>query len=660
MGFFYVPPADVQALPIPAAEANAIARDVISDMSDSTYHPVAVSPSMRKGLLCSRVTIWRWNNRDPRRFDVWIGPDGKVVESKDTTITDFANVTAKTRFFGDQPARATPIANGFSLSSPYVEVREGFNQFPRFNYDTIQTIESPNDIIGDGLNYGENPTDSKDNARTPAGEALFGIQRTAEFYAKFLGRNGFDDRGSKMEAFVHAGDHYANAFYAQGLCECLYFGDGNWAPGVGGFALINMTDLEIAGHEWSHSVTANTARLDYFGEAGGLNEATSDIFGKAIAFWAQAGYPETIPTPLSLDSWTIGYNVFYFNGVQKPFRYFYKPSRDWAYYGSVGSADVVNPSAMLDMDPHFASGPLNRWFFICSVGIPTYASHLETSSEWLQEGLNYPIGVQKTVQVWYRALSAKLGPSASYHDAAIAVDRAAGELFGSQSRERAAVNAGMLAVHAIDRQEAHIRPTITAFEPAGPFNPGDSLTIHGGGFNQNTRVSFNEIYSPIDSFNESSLSFTIPNNAISGFLSIQNEMGPSNSIQIDIYGQPAILRFLADPKVTHDGEPLTIDWRTSNGSASLNGVAVVPNGFRVSYPSPRGDSSYTLSVVNPGKLTITQTITVYYRPYDINRDGKIDLLDLLYVAANDPRADMNGDGIVDDSDLNAIIEKLPK
>ena len=36
----------------------------------------------------------------------------------------------------------------------------------------------------------------------------------------------------------------------------------------------------------SHGVTENTANLTYSGESGGLNEATSDIFGTMVEFYA--------------------------------------------------------------------------------------------------------------------------------------------------------------------------------------------------------------------------------------------------------------------------------------------------------------------------------------------------------------------------------------
>ena len=40
-----------------------------------------------------------------------------------------------------------------------------------------------------------------------------------------------------------------------------------------------LTSSTWPAHEMTHGVTSTTAGLNYSGESGGLNEATSDIFG---------------------------------------------------------------------------------------------------------------------------------------------------------------------------------------------------------------------------------------------------------------------------------------------------------------------------------------------------------------------------------------------
>ena len=75
---------------------------------------------------------------------------------------------------------------------------------------------------------------------------------------------------------VHYGNDYVNAFW-DGTQMTYGDGAGNTHP---------LVELDVAGHEMSHGVTEDTAGLNYSGDAGGLNEATSDIFGTAVEFYA--------------------------------------------------------------------------------------------------------------------------------------------------------------------------------------------------------------------------------------------------------------------------------------------------------------------------------------------------------------------------------------
>ena len=113
-----------------------------------------------------------------------------------------------------------------------------------------------------------------------------------------------------------------------------------------------LTSLDVAGHEMSHGVTENTAGLDYTGDAGGLNEATSDIFGTAVEFYANnADRP---------GDYLIGEKIN-INGNGTPLRYMDKPSKDG------GSQDCWSNS-LGSLDPHYSSGPLNHWFYLASEG----------------------------------------------------------------------------------------------------------------------------------------------------------------------------------------------------------------------------------------------------------------------------------------------------
>ena len=46
---------------------------------------------------------------------------------------------------------------------------------------------------------------------------------------------------------------------------------------------------DVAGHEFTHAITSNESRLEYYGESGAINEALSDIFGTAIEKYVNNG-----------------------------------------------------------------------------------------------------------------------------------------------------------------------------------------------------------------------------------------------------------------------------------------------------------------------------------------------------------------------------------
>ena len=119
------------------------------------------------------------------------------------------------------------------------------------------------------------------NRQTAAVDVAYGVAKTWDYYKKTFHRNGIAGNGKGVKSRVHYGNHYDNAFWADG-CFCMTYGDGSGQPAASGA----VTGLDVAGHEMSHGVTSRTAGLYYFGDQGGLNEANSDIFGTMVEFFA--------------------------------------------------------------------------------------------------------------------------------------------------------------------------------------------------------------------------------------------------------------------------------------------------------------------------------------------------------------------------------------
>ena len=105
-------------------------------------------------------------------------------------------------------------------------------------------------------------------------EAYDGLGHTWDFYQDLFGRNSIDDEGLPLNATVHYGQNYDNAFWNG---RQMVFGDGDGQ-------LFNRFTiaLDVIGHELAHGVTEDEAGLVYMFQPGALNEHLSDAFGVMI------------------------------------------------------------------------------------------------------------------------------------------------------------------------------------------------------------------------------------------------------------------------------------------------------------------------------------------------------------------------------------------
>lgn len=98
-----------------------------------------------------------------------------------------------------------------------------------------------------------------------------------------FGRNSLNDAGAPLDATVHYGTDYDNAFWDG---ERMVFGDGDGEVFVGFTA-----STTVIGHELAHGVVQYTANLEYQGQPGALNESIADVFGsdRAVPPGAERG-----------------------------------------------------------------------------------------------------------------------------------------------------------------------------------------------------------------------------------------------------------------------------------------------------------------------------------------------------------------------------------
>ncbi|MFF4186486.1 M4 family metallopeptidase [Streptomyces sp. NPDC001691] len=307
-----------------------------------------------------------------------------------------------THYSGQVSLNSTQSGSSYTLTdSP-----RGGHKTYNLNHGTSGTgslFTQNNDTWGDGTNS---------NAATAGADAAYGAGVTWDFYKNVFGRSGIRGDGVGAYSRVHYGNAYVNAFWDDS-CFCMTYGDGagNNDP---------LTSLDVAGHEMSHGVTAATAGLNYADESGGLNEATSDIMGTSVEFYAN--------NPSDPGDYLIGEKIN-INGDGTPLRYMDKPSKDGgsadSWYSGVGNLDV-----------HYSSGPANHWFYLASEGSGAKVINGVSYDSPTSDGLPVTaIGRDKAQLIWYKALTTKFNSSTDYAGARAGTIAAATELYGANSAE---------------------------------------------------------------------------------------------------------------------------------------------------------------------------------------------------------------------------------
>ncbi|KPI05452.1 M4 family metallopeptidase [Streptomyces mirabilis] len=378
-----------------------------------------------------RKVIWAATGKPTLAYETVIGglqDDGTPNELH--VITDAATGKKLYEYQGIETGTGKTLYSGTvslntTLSGSTYQLTDGTRGGHKTYNKSHTTSSSAGTLFTDADDtWGTGTASSSTTDQTAAADAAYGAQETWDFYKNTFGRSGIKNNGVGAYSRVHYGNAYVNAFWDDS-CFCMTYGDGsgNTHP---------LTSLDVAGHEMSHGVTANTAGLNYSGESGGLNEATSDIFGTGVEFYANnASDP---------GDYLIGEKIN-INGDGTPLRYMDKPSKDG------GSADYWS-SSVGNLDVHYSSGVANHFFYLLSEGSgaktingvsynsPTYNGTAVTG-----------IGRDKALQIWYKALTTYFTSTTNYKSARTGTLSAASALYGSTSAEYKAVAAAWTAVN---------------------------------------------------------------------------------------------------------------------------------------------------------------------------------------------------------------------
>jgi Zn-dependent metalloprotease len=253
-------------------------------------------------------------------------------------------------------------------------------------------------------------------------EAYDGLGHTFDFFWEVFRRSSIDDEGRPLDATVHYGENYNNAFWNS---ERMVFGDGDGE-------LFNRFTiaLDVIGHELAHGVTEDEAQLAYFLQSGALNESMSDVFGSLIK-------QKVLGQTADQADWLVGAGLLA-EGVQG------KALRSMSAPGTAFDDPVLGKDPQPAHMQDFVNTTADNGGVHINSGIPNRAFHLAATAlgghAWERAG-----------RIWYETLrDSRLRPNTGFRRFANLTVDVAGKLFGPGGTEQLAVGAAWAEVGVIE------------------------------------------------------------------------------------------------------------------------------------------------------------------------------------------------------------------
>lgn len=293
-----------------------------------------------------------------------------------------------------------------------------------------------------------------------------------DYFEKTFGRNSLNGSGGNIISVINITDEdgkgFDNAFW-----NGIYMGYGN-----GGQAFKPLAgSLDVAGHEMTHGVIENTAKLEYRNQSGALNESFADIFGAMI----------------DRDNWTLGESV-----VNK------------SVFPSGALRSLQNPNQGGKNDPGYQPMFMSQYQVLkdtpeqdnggvhINSGIPNHAYYLFATGSGMTK--------EKAEKIYYQALTKYLGRTSKFLDLRLAVIQSAKDLYGET--EVAAARSAFDRVGIVESGSSGGGTTNPSKDSEVTANPGQAQMV-AFGMNSNDQ----RLYLANFSFG-SNMNFTAITNAV--------------------------------------------------------------------------------------------------------------------------------------------------
>lgn len=224
------------------------------------------------------------------------------------------------------------------------------------------------------------------NQKAPV-DAHYYAGRVYDYYKKTFGRESYDNKGTAIPSLVGVNTIYTTNDYrnnAAWIGDKMIYGDGD-----GTKFRATSGALDVVAHEITHGVIQTTSALGNQGQTGALNESISDVFA-------------------------------YFNDPQ-----------DWLIAEDIYTPSIAGDGLRSLANPELYGQPSNMSGYVTTtadyggvhtnMGIPNKAAYNTITA----------IGIDKSQQIYYRALTQYLTSTANFLDAKQALVQSANDLYGT-------------------------------------------------------------------------------------------------------------------------------------------------------------------------------------------------------------------------------------
>jgi sugar lactone lactonase YvrE len=285
-----------------------------------------------------------------------------------------------------------------------------------------------------------------------------------------------------------------------------------------------------------------------------------------------------------------------------------------------------------DLDPHYAAGPLNHWFYLASEGSgPKVINGISYNSPTCNSSTVTPVGRDKAEKIWFRALTTYLTSGSDYAAARDGAIQSAKDLYGVASPECSGIAASF---SAIGVPVGAVTCGITAPSPAGNnvlrnpgFESGSTLwsatpdVIGQWGSTPSSQPAHSGAWSAwLGGYGTTwtgsiSQVVTVPANARLSYFAHIDTFETSRTRALDtltVRAGPTVLQTLSNLNAANGYQLRTVDLSAYAGRT-----------ITLSFTGVENDSAATSFVLDDLSVATPVAVT---RVSDLNRDGLSDLV----------------------------------